>query len=71
MARQFELRFDEDQEIGAGAGGGCGGGQDFGYGDEGDVDCDKVDGLEDFRGAEVARVAGNANYSGILAELPG
>src|SRR5690242_2000226 len=58
FARQFELRFDEDEEVGAGSGRGCGAWQNFGRRNEGDVDCDEIDRLGDIVRAQVASIAG-------------
>jgi hypothetical protein len=70
-AGKFELRLDEDKEIGVGRGAGDGSGKDFADGDEGNVRGDERSGLGDLRGREVAGVVLDLDDAGILLELPG
>src|ERR1700747_3596733 len=71
FARQFKLRLDQDEEVGAGFGGGQRSGQDFADGNERHVERDKIDGLRNVASAQVAGIAGDTEDSGIFAQLPG
>jgi hypothetical protein len=56
-AFEFELRFDEDEQVGAGFGAGRGAGKDFRDGDEGNIDHDEVNLFVYIGGCEVSGIS--------------
>jgi hypothetical protein len=68
---EFELGFDEDEEVGAGGGAGDGGGKNFAKRNEGHISGDEVDALGDVAGRKIAGVAFDGEDEWVLLESPG